>query len=279
MENYTKVITRSVFDFEDRFLYTPKGTCAVIPFFKYGNALLRKGNPVALLSLHNAGSMRYRIGEENQNRQDFITNLGLSPEKTVQVQLAHSQVVYSVSQGHELDTKQGDGIITTNKTLIPTVTAADCMPIYFYDGITGCFGIVHSGWKGTGIVLNFLNIAQEEFKARSENFSVILGPHIHSCCYTIDEERAEYFTQTFPYNSVITTTDKNYSLSLAKANIALLLEAGVLPENIMHCTDCTCCNSRLSSFRRETKGMNLPPEEITQHFTPMLAATAYLPNN
>lgn len=279
MENYNTIINHSIFDFEDRFVYTPKGTCAVIPFFRHGNALYRKGNPVALLSLHNAGSMRYRIGEENQTRQDFVTELGLSPANIVQLQLAHSHVVFSVSQGHELDAKQGDGIITTEKNLIPTVTAADCMPIYLFDSTTGCFGVVHSGWKGTGIILTALNIAREEFKAKSENFSVILGPHIHSCCYSIDEERANYFIQNFPCNSVITTEDKNYSLSLAKANIALLLEAGVLPENILHCTDCTCCDSRLSSFRRETAGMQLPPEEIAHHFTPMLAATAYLPSN
>jgi copper oxidase (laccase) domain-containing protein len=42
-----------------------------------------------------------------------------------------------------------------------------------------------------------------------------------------------------------------YSLSLAKANLAVLAEMGVPENNIAVSNDCTCCNPIFGSFRRQ----------------------------
>ena len=182
---------------------------------------------------------------------------------------------------------EGDGVITSCRSFAPCVTAADCMPVFLWDSGTGVFGICHSGWKGTGIAAEVVSLMSARFGAKPENICVILGPHIHDCCYTVDAERAAYFSREFspdccvpvdgggsgascpsleggsgvadatggilaatkpsalggvPVASVVSGTGK-YRLSLARANIVSLTNAGIKPENILHCTDCTSCFS------------------------------------
>ncbi len=176
----------------------------------------------------------------------------------------------------------GDGLISRNRQLLPIITVADCMPVYLYDPQTGCFGVLHSGWKGTGIAANALRLAAAAYGARAEDFLVVLGPHIHDCCYTVNAERAAYFAAEYtpeciePGTAAAGSTapdNAEYRLSLAQANIALLLRAGVNPANILHCTDCTCCDARFGSFRRQSAGLpaETPLEERVRRFTAMAA--------
>lgn len=260
-----------------------------------------------------AGSMRFRWTEENSKRKAFFQKKNiLSPQTSssvlvssvtspvglytasstilssnllaVPVELIHSQVVYALEQGKNgeptllategshpeaLDLWRGDGIITISNKLVPVVTVADCLPIFLYDKKTGCRGALHSGWKGTGIVVQALKLAEKKYGARACDFSVVIGPHIHSCCYQVEEERIEYFTSHFGSSCIIPPNN----LSLAQANVNLLLEAGVPEDNILCCTDCTCCDPRLGSFRRETAGLSesMPLEEKLRRFTTMMA--------
>ena len=64
-----------------------------------------------------------------------------------------------------------------------------------------------------------------------------------------------------------------YRLSLAAANISLLLDAGVPAGNILHCRDCTSCDLRFGSFRRQTAAFpdSIPLEERIRKFTAMAA--------
>lgn len=203
----------------------------------------------------------------------------------VPVELIHSQVVYALEQEEEtseptllgregshpdaLNLWRGDGIITTNPKLVPVVTVADCLPIFLYDLKTGCRGVLHSGWKGTGIVVKALKLAERIYGAQASDFSVVIGPHIHSCCYQVDEKRIEYFTSHFGSSCIIPPNH----LSLAQANVNLLREAGVPEDNILCCSDCTCCDPRLGSFRRETRNLseNMILEEKLKNFTTMMA--------
>ena len=123
------------------------------------------------------------------------------------------------------------------------------------------------------------------FGAKPADICVILGPHIHECCYTVDAERAAYFSREFSPdcctpvdggsgvhgaaggtkfasggctvggnqsapnlggfsgNPNESTPSGLFSLSLARANIVSLVNVGIKPENILHCTDCTSCFS------------------------------------
>ena len=124
------------------------------PFYKNNKEL--KDAPMCGMTVKAAGSMRFRWNETNDNRNEFFH--GMLIQKPVE--LIHSKLVVDLHRGNEADGVHADGLITTKKDFLPVVTVADCMPLYLYDPVTGVFGVVHSGWKGTGIVGEAIKLAQ-----------------------------------------------------------------------------------------------------------------------
>ena len=273
----------------------PQQNSNLFEFFEFrrGGQVV-EGAPVCGLTLKAAGSMRFRWNENNPNRNTVFekmrwlslrslslvegSKLPQEKRKLVPVQLDHTHIVYDVHDASDTKDKIGDGIITTNRDLVPTVTVADCMPLYLYDPVTGVFGIVHSGWKGTGIIVDAMQLAVRNYGARISDFCVVLGPHIRDCCYIVNKERADWFSQNFtpdcvrPLEPGVEVSWKAgggplYRLSLEKANLAAIKKAGVPDENIWIHPACTCCTkvhgeNIYGSNRRETKE-NGAPEKFT----------------
>ncbi len=235
----------------------------------------------------NALSMRFRWNEENQNRNTFFSNLCGDKKEIVPLELIHSKLVLAVDSANDTNGLQADGIITCNHNLIPVLTVADCVPIYLWDEKTGCFGVLHSGWKGTGIITEALSVAKKTYGACSADFKVMIGPHIRNCCYKVDKDRADYFIENFTSECIESVNgESTFSLSLENANTFLLEQAGVKKENIYASGDCTCCTKdrtgkyQYGSFRRETAHCvpNSPLKEMQKLFTPM-AAFMYVGEN
>ncbi len=233
----------------------------------------------ACLSLLNAQSMRFRWDETNHNKDTFFSKIISKNSSLVHLELIHSQTVIAVDNENETNGMQADGIITCNPNLIPVLTVADCMPIYLWDEVTGCFGVLHSGWKGTGIVTQALSLAEKKYGSKAKDFRVVLGPHIHDCCYSVDSERAGYFSKNFTVDCVKKIDENTFAVSLKKANMFLLEKAGVQLDNIQIVNECTCCTvnnqgmHRYGSFRRQTAHCqkNTPLKEMQKYFTPMAA--------
>lgn len=244
------------------------------PFYMDGTPLQNSGNvihPVCGMTLRSAGSMRFRWNENNPTRDKMLSNLSqkFGNGTFVPVQLDHTHIVYDIANADETAGQVGDGIITQNKKLIPTITVADCVPIYIYNPCNGVFGIVHSGWKGTGIVCDAINLACKNHGGQPSEFCVVIGPHIHDCCYIVNQERADYFAKNFTQDCIRPLEEgvkvdwnngegKLYRLSLKKANLACLLKLGVKESNIFISDDCTSCNEMYGSNRRETKKNGRP---------------------
>ncbi|MCR5762224.1 MAG: polyphenol oxidase family protein [Treponema sp.] len=222
----------------------------------YFNGKPISGAPEWGMSLKKAGSMRFRWNEENHVRDAFLCSVAGSEHEIVPVELIHSKIVYTVNKKSDTFKRTGDGIITANKSLIPVVTAADCMPIFIYDIRKGVFGALHSGWKGTGIVEEALLQAHKDFGSDVHDFCIVMAPHIHECCYSVDKDRADYFKSRFSPFCVKPLEDPSrstkFSLSLAEANLSILKKLGIPEENIYVCNECTCCNEKFGSFRRES---------------------------
>jgi len=254
--------------------------------FRRGGVVV-EGAPLCGLTLHSAGSMRFRWNEDNPNREKVFQNFHLLGQRSscsktvVPVQLDHTHIVYDVKKADDTQGKIGDGIITVNRDLMPSVTVADCMPLYLYEPVTGVFGIVHSGWKGTGIVADAIELAGRNYGAKASDFCVVLGPHIRDCCYIVNEERASWFSANFTPDCVRpleagTEVSWNtgggplYRLSLEKANLAALQKAGVPKQNIWVHPACTCCTKNTAgtyiygSNRRETTAAGAPDKFTVQ---------------
>ena len=241
--------------------------------------------------------MRFRWNETNENRtkvlKEILTEIKnpvcsgncSSSEgvcdcklKSVPIELIHSKIVVEAKEAGDTKGLQGDGIVTQNPLLVPTVTVADCVPIFLYDKETKAIGAFHSGWKGTGIAGAGVEKMIALYGSKRENICAAIGPHIGSCCYFVDEERAEYFTKNFGEKCVekaITFKNQNdeelakrfpYRLSLTEANLYVLKNAGIREENIVVAQDCTCCTkfengqNIFGSFRRQAAFL---PQSLT----------------
>jgi hypothetical protein len=156
-----------------------------------------------------------------------------------------------------------DGLLSTDPGTTLGVTVADCMPIYLFGpGITG---MLHSGWKGTGIVSEALRLIRRELSIEAAQMTAVLGPSIRSCCYEVDGERAELFSSMWGKDAVrVEPGGGAFYLDLLRANLDLLQAEGV--EEIRVVDACTMCDASFGSFRREG------PET----FTHMLAMIGYL---
>ncbi len=246
-----------------------------LPFYRDGKPLdsARWG-----ITLRKAGSMRFRWNEVNERRTSLLKEI-CGDKEAVSLELIHSKIVYDLTSASDTHEKKGDGMISVNHSLVPVVTVADCMPLYLYEPETGLFGVCHSGWKGTGIIAEAISLAEKKYAVRRENISVAIGPHIHDCCYIVDEERARYFTENFTPACVSRKIAKDgkeeYHLSLAKANLALLEQAGIRSENIVLAKECTSCSQDaggdfpFGSFRRQAAfaAGNLTTEERSKMMT------------
>ncbi|MBQ9238110.1 MAG: polyphenol oxidase family protein [Treponema sp.] len=229
------------------------GRYVVMPFFR-GGAPIAEG-PRWGMTLRAAGSMRFRWDETNDQRTQLLAEICARtaadvPLVPVPLELIHSKKVYAVASVVDTYRKTGDGIITTNAALLPVVTVADCVPIFLYDAVQGVFGVVHSGWRGTGIVAEAIVRAEKIYGSRPRDFSIAFGPHIRECCYAVPADRAAYFRESFSAECV-TARDGQFFVSLERANRAVLRRCGVPDANIVCATDCTCCETVFGSFRRE----------------------------
>ena len=276
--------------------------CRLFPFYKDGapfegrapkvSASQKIARPLWGMTMKAAGSMRFRWNETNPNRDQFLAELcgcfggaGKGGQKqAVSLELIHSKIVYDVRSAGDTLNKQGDGIVTQNASLVPVVTAAD-----------------HSGWKGTGISAELVALMKKNYGSNPRDILAAIGPHIHDCCYLVDKERAKYFADNFGSDCVQEASQEGeasqvqnsrgpglfgheqnlvqaqnggglYRLSLLCANINVLLGAGVLEENIVAAKNCTACEERFGSFRREAAALaDRPGQDKSRLFTTQAA--------
>jgi hypothetical protein len=196
--------------------------------------------------------MRYLEGVDNPRRSAFFSHLGLDPAAVRGTELYHTRRIL-------LEGRNGMELAGPDPA-----EAGDCMPIWLLDHHSGSFGVLHSGWKGTGILAVAVRSLAEEFGSRPESISVILGPAIGACCYAVPTGRAEAFAREFGPEAVREEGGR-IRLDLRAANLALALRLGL--GALLSVEACTSCDPRLGSFRREG------PEA----FTRMAAVAAFLP--
>jgi YfiH family protein len=252
---------------------------ATVPGDAAGSIRLRfpeagPGAPEAILSLRSEGDMRFDRDTANPNRERFFRALGVDPAAVLGLELAHSRnVLFPADADDHLRLQDeaasaggSDGILLARPGLFAAVTVADCMPIWILDRASGAFGVLHSGWKGTGILQTATRLLEERFGSRGSSISAILGPAIGKCCYAVPAERALAFAAEFGEEAAPTVGGKR-RIDLRAANISLARRLGI--GAVLSIESCTCCDERLGSYRRCGGG----------NFTRMVAVVGAFPGS
>ncbi|HOZ72027.1 MAG TPA: polyphenol oxidase family protein [Spirochaetales bacterium] len=212
---------------------------------------LRGANaPVAVMSLAAAGDMGFGDDGNRSRRRAWLAARGFDPGAAASVDLVHSRTVLEALEPSGQVGREADGLVTSGAgpVRVLVMTVADCMPIFVYDRDSGAFGLLHSGWKGTGILAEAVRLMGRLYGSRPGSLSVAFGPCIGSCCYVVDEARARAFESEFG-STAVDRPDGRPRLNLVEANRALADALGLVDPSIAG--DCTCCDGRFGSFRRQ----------------------------
>ncbi len=108
-------------------------------------------------------------------QKEIIFLINLEILKYFKLNQVHSRDVYNTDELTDIKTA-GDGLFTNSRNNVLAVTIADCMPVFFSSRKSGYYGILHSGWKGTGISLEAVRKIQMLTGEGVNDFEFILGP-------------------------------------------------------------------------------------------------------
>ena len=204
------------------------------------------GAPQAVVSLAALGDMSVKPKPSARVRAEIAK---VFPEKRfVWLIQEHTHIVLWADQGGGAAGQTGDGLLTNDPEALIGVTVADCLPIFLWDTASGARALVHSGWKGTGIVREALRLMKIRYGSPPEAIRAIIGPGIHACCYAVPRERAEVFAAKFGSDTAF-SRDGAWYMDLCAANRHILAGEGVHALHIH--PECTCCDTRFSSYRRQ----------------------------
>lgn len=205
----------------------------------------------AFLTLKSAGSMK-RDGEV---RASFLQEHRLDAALICVPGQIHSRTVAVADGPAPQATKLGeqfypdtDGLMTSVPEHVLTVTVADCMPIFVLDTRTGARALLHSGWKGTGILETAVLRMKSVYGSVPGELFVLLGPCISAEAYAVDADRARTFRAEWGDGAVRESNGREY-LDLQAANQEICRRLGITQTATV--SGCTVMNTAFGSYRRE----------------------------
>lgn len=174
--------------------------------------------------------------------------------KPVMMKQVHSGTVLFVDRVPD-DRPVGDALVSGEPGLLLVVRTADCLPVLLADPERRVVAAVHCGWRGTAarIAEKTLTVMASSFGTRPEDVRAALGPSIAGACYEVGGDvRRAFSAAGFPGREFAGDDGTGrFRLDLVAANSWLLRAAGVRPENIQACGECTHCRPEFYSYRRE----------------------------
>ena len=151
-----------------------------------------------------------------------------------------------------------DALITNEKGVTLVTYYADCTPLFFVDIKQKAIGLAHAGWRGTvgRIGEKVVKKMTELYGTNPADIVAAIGPAISVCCYEVDTPVYNAFKEAGIIGDKIfrQTDSEHYRLDIKEANRQILINSGILPENIDVADICTCCNSDSLHSHRATGG-------------------------
>ncbi len=138
--------------------------------------------------------------------------------------------------------EEADAVVSDTPGLALIISTADCLPVLFYDPVTGAVGAAHCGWRGTvkGIAAVTVHKLTDLYGSDPADLCVAFGPAILRPNYQVGAEViAEFTAAGFPASVYEPDDAGRFLLGVAAANRWALLNLGVNPENIWESGLCT----------------------------------------
>lgn len=148
----------------------------------------------------------------------------------------HGADVLEVGASDQTVAGEADVLITGERGVTIGILTADCTPVVLAG--EGRVAVAHAGWRG--LVAGAVEAAAE---AVGQVRAAWIGPSIHACCYEVGPEVVDAFRQR---ELPIAAPDR---VDPAAGAVVVLRRSGV--EHIARSTDCTSCDSRYFSYRRD----------------------------
>ncbi len=159
----------------------------------------------------------------------------------------------------ELDYDDVDGLITNIPGVALVTQYADCTPLLFCDPVKRVIATSHAGWRGTasGIGAKTVELMQSSFGCNPKDIIAAIGPSICQNCYEVDDAVYTPISE-IPYldksKIFIKKDGGKYMFDLWETNRQILINAGILPQNIDVTDLCTNCHPDIFHSHRFTKG-------------------------
>ena len=150
-----------------------------------------------------------------------------------------------------------DGLMTAIPGIALIVFHSDCIPVLLYDPVRRVIAALHAGWRGTaaGIVTNAVAQMTRFYGTNPADILAAIGPGIDKCCFETHEDVPNTVTAAMAGNGlpfIQLKENGKFSVDLKGINARRLELAGVSPDHIDLCRECTCCQpERFWSHRRQ----------------------------
>lgn len=186
-------------------------------------------------------------------RARFALGLDIPPERVISSLLTHGNNAILVKSEHLEEVFEADGLVTDEPELYLSVTAADCLPLFFVDTKNRIIGIAHAGWRGLlrGVISSTV-LEMKGLGSKLEDIHTGIGPGIGVCHYEVGMQVAEQFKNQLGAD-VLSRRDEKLFVDLKKSAERLLGRAGIAPERIKASDVCTFCEERCFSYRRDSQ--------------------------
>lgn len=230
-------------------------------------------------STRNAKNAALHVGDDPdvvlRNRRTVAQQLGWDFAAWTCAEQVHGNEVYVVTRedagrgrlNRSTAVADKDALITNEPDILLVMFFADCVPLYFYDPVTGSMGLAHAGWKGTvaEIAVKTVEKMTAVYGVKPENLYAAIGPSIGSCCYEVDDavlkhvrpllKEGEEGNHSVEDEIILPSGSSDRArFDLKHLNRHLMIKAGILPSRIEMSTWCTGCRTDLLFSHRTENG-------------------------
>ncbi len=208
--------------------------------------------PYASLNLSDAVDDETSSVRENRRRLLRAAGVSSDVSRLVIPKQVHGTDIVTVDTLEQTDpdlARGCDAVLCARPEIPVLLCFADCVPLIMV-APDASFAVVHAGWRGTvaHIASKALAALAELSSSSSADCNVYIGPHIGSCCFTVEEDVHERFCNEYGPD---VATDASH-IDLTASLLVDLLQAHASAGRIHDVGICTSCsNDRYFSYRAQ----------------------------